>query len=80
MCFRSPGRAIPFHCRNGGRMDKALGEKLYWTGEELRKAQKRCARSKTTENNRLRLDAERKFDAVLEECAKSVEARQAKLL
>lgn len=60
-------------------MDKALGEKLYLAGNELRKAQKRCDRSKTTENNRLRLDAERKFDAALEECAKSVAARQTTL-
>ncbi|CAK7025108.1 MAG: hypothetical protein DELT_02549 [Desulfovibrio sp.] len=60
-------------------MDKALGEKLYWAGKELRKAQQRYARSKTNENNRSRLDAERKFDAVLEDCAKHVEARQTTL-
>lgn len=61
-------------------MDKILAERLFAAGKELRQAQKRYAKTRSHENNRYRLDAERSFDAVLEECAKSVTTRQATLL
>lgn len=44
--------------------------RLVHAGLELRKAQKRHDRTHKYDDNRCRLEAEKKFDEVLEECAK----------
>lgn len=59
-------------------MDKARAERLFLAGKEMRQAQKRHATSRSYENNRYRVEAERKFDEALAECAKG--AHQARLL
>lgn len=58
-------------------MDKALAERLFNAGKELRQAQKRYAKIRNNENNHIRIATERKFDEVLAEWAKG--APQAKL-
>ena len=58
-------------------MNKALAERLFLAGKDMRQAQKRCAKNRNLENNRNRIDTERKFDEVLAECTKG--APQAKL-